>query len=865
MSRRKQDKPQQVKRALTADEEESAGIFTSPEALDDDEEEDDDIQNPMKLPKLDTLKCGECQMNFALADIVSFIEHKKQGCKVAGLEIMGEDGPPDQDEAIVLRSEKPRITTPIKNRTPSISNFNRETNTTTTSKHQDQSSPESVDTENETTSPEPSKYVCTQCKQHFRSAWFVLQHAQHIHGMKIYLDNNMDISKESPPILQLEQPPPLRQQVPVQLPQQRPSPTPPPPPPPLPPSPPPLLQQRSPSPSLPIENKPLPLTIETNPMCLPVPTPIENNPFAVFLRPPMSEPTMVNSHESVIFHAHHHHPSPEMFRDAMQMERIRMERPLGRIGDHLGMPPDGPPPPPPPPPPPTTTTTSSHNANTGGEPSLDFYSQRLRQLAGTNSPTSPPLSPSKRKPGMHHRLFNFAPMKSAPTSNKSKSCEFCGKVFKFQSNLIVHRRSHTGEKPYKCQLCDHACSQASKLKRHMKTHFNKNSPRSVSSSVVLSSSEENDRPSRVDVPSASSVLKSVVNQYINDNKQACGSGHVTAEEEELEELTDNSGAIDLSGAGSSRRDSCNDDSSERSNGDSTGNHVGNHSLLSEVMQNSGLNEIQAYNEAYQQAIAESSRSKDGDKDDSMSKADSENEDTETETDMSRVDDATPERCESESSGIKANINQLYSSENTNGNIEEPIKKRIKLEPSSPLPPPRPPSGLDGLYSHWMPEASTGSTKDLFANSPATSESSTANGGSVVFSSTKLESEIDSPVKSDTSSRSKSPKGGGDKKSDTCEFCGKIFKNCSNLTVHRRSHTGEKPYKCELCSYACAQSSKLTRHMKTHGKGAKEVFRCEVCSMPFSVYSTLEKHMKKWHWGGGPKPNANSTNTTANIT
>lgn len=52
-----------------------------------------------------------------------------------------------------------------------------------------------------------------------------------------------------------------------------------------------------------------------------------------------------------------------------------------------------------------------------------------------------------------------------------------------------------------------------------------------------------------------------------------------------------------------------------------------------------------------------------------------------------------------------------------------------------------------------------------------------------------------------------------RRNDTCEYCGKVFKNCSNLTVHRRSHTGEKPYKCQLCSYACAQSSKLTRHMR----------------------------------------------------
>lgn len=31
----------------------------------------------------------------------------------------------------------------------------------------------------------------------------------------------------------------------------------------------------------------------------------------------------------------------------------------------------------------------------------------------------------------------------------------------------------------------------------------------------------------------------------------------------------------------------------------------------------------------------------------------------------------------------------------------------------------------------------------------------------------------------------------DRRNDTCEYCGKVFKNCSNLTVHQRSHTGNK--------------------------------------------------------------------------
>jgi len=93
---------------------------------------------------------------------------------------------------------------------------------------------------------------------------------------------------------------------------------------------------------------------------------------------------------------------------------------------------------------------------------------------------------------------------------------------------------------------------------------------------------------------------------------------------------------------------------------------------------------------------------------------------------------------------------------------------------------------------------------------------------------------------------------GRRRNDTCEYCGKVFKNCSNLTVHRRSHTGEKPYRCAVCAYACAQSSKLTRHMKTHGGPGRvgmpqsspcPLYQCRYCDMQFTLPASLEKHVQ----------------------
>ncbi|MEE6519024.1 hypothetical protein FKM82_030434 [Ascaphus truei] len=73
----------------------------------------------------------------------------------------------------------------------------------------------------------------------------------------------------------------------------------------------------------------------------------------------------------------------------------------------------------------------------------------------------------------------------------------------------------------------------------------------------------------------------------------------------------------------------------------------------------------------------------------------------------------------------------------------------------------------------------------------------------------------------------------------CSQCGASFTQKGNLLRHGKLHTGEKPFKCHLCSYACQRRDALSGHLRTHS--VEKPYKCDFCGRSYKQRSSLEEH------------------------
>ncbi|KAJ0023760.1 hypothetical protein NQD34_003659 [Periophthalmus magnuspinnatus] len=83
----------------------------------------------------------------------------------------------------------------------------------------------------------------------------------------------------------------------------------------------------------------------------------------------------------------------------------------------------------------------------------------------------------------------------------------------------------------------------------------------------------------------------------------------------------------------------------------------------------------------------------------------------------------------------------------------------------------------------------------------------------------------------------------------CNQCGASFTQKGNLLRHIKLHSGEKPFKCPFCSYACRRRDALTGHLRTHAVSSPSVgkpYKCSYCGRSYKQQSALEEHHERCH-------------------
>ena len=70
------------------------------------------------------------------------------------------------------------------------------------------------------------------------------------------------------------------------------------------------------------------------------------------------------------------------------------------------------------------------------------------------------------------RAFVELPSKHRPplSGEKQFKCDVCEKTFKTSQTLAQHRRIHSGERPFKCDQCDKSFTQSAGLIVHRRVH-----------------------------------------------------------------------------------------------------------------------------------------------------------------------------------------------------------------------------------------------------------------------------------------------------------------------------------------------------------------------------------------------------------
>ncbi|XP_065354640.1 ichor [Calliphora vicina] len=126
----------------------------------------------------------------------------------------------------------------------------------------------------------------------------------------------------------------------------------------------------------------------------------------------------------------------------------------------------------------------------------------------------------------------------------------------------------------------------------------------------------------------------------------------------------------------------------------------------------------------------------------------------------------------------------------------------------------------GNYPHTTTITPTGTPKTKRSrsqkkSSASTSASSSLSNGQLNGQQPHQMNSITSPSSVNFNANDLTGLLGKEKPVHRCSICNRGFLNKSNIKVHLRTHTGEKPFRCEVCAKAFRQKAHLLKHQQIH--------------------------------------------------